>query len=154
RNRELDAFAGRVAHDLRGPLTTVSFAASRLSRKVPEAGGISEMLRKSVSRMDSLISDMLALARVTVADPNAVCDPVAAVKQVKEELDERLQKDDVVVRYELEPATVRCVESHLRQVLYNLTDNALKYRRPDVRSEVAIEGHTLQGRYELVVRDN
>src|SRR5262249_5997476 len=30
RNRELDAFAGRVAHDLRGPLTTITVTAERL----------------------------------------------------------------------------------------------------------------------------
>ena len=28
KNRELDAFAGRVAHDLRGPLSAVSVASS------------------------------------------------------------------------------------------------------------------------------
>jgi hypothetical protein len=34
-NRELDAFAGRVAHDLRGPLTTATLATSKLAKQLP-----------------------------------------------------------------------------------------------------------------------
>jgi signal transduction histidine kinase len=35
-NRELDAFAGRVAHDIRNPLMAINIAATQLTRKVPE----------------------------------------------------------------------------------------------------------------------
>src|SRR5439155_10196380 len=34
-NHELDAFAGRVAHDLRAPLTSLSLSASLLSKHTP-----------------------------------------------------------------------------------------------------------------------
>lgn len=49
---------------------------------------------------------------------------------------------------------VRCPAGLLREALFNLADNALKYRRPDVPLEVDIEGHPAADRYELSVRDN
>src|SRR5262249_33815618 len=36
RNRELDAFAARVAHDFRAPLTSVKMAASLVRKEAPE----------------------------------------------------------------------------------------------------------------------
>src|SRR5262249_60908846 len=35
KNRELDAFAGRVAHDLRGPLNTIHLSASLIAGHAP-----------------------------------------------------------------------------------------------------------------------
>jgi signal transduction histidine kinase len=58
RNRELDAFAGRVAHDLRGPLTAINLSASRLSEQD------SAVIRRGVGRMEALIDDLLSLSRI------------------------------------------------------------------------------------------
>ena len=49
RNRELDAFAGRVAHDLRGPLTTVNLSAREAGRAAARTRRArSAMLRRGV----------------------------------------------------------------------------------------------------------
>jgi signal transduction histidine kinase len=49
---------------------------------------------------------------------------------------------------------VHCSEGLLRQVVWNLTDNAMKYRRGGVTLRIEISGRSLDHRYDLSVRDN
>ena len=55
---------------------------------------------------------------------------------------------------DVQTATVRCSEGLLRQVMWNLADNAMKYRRAEVCSRIAIRGRVAGGGYELSVEDN
>jgi nitrogen-specific signal transduction histidine kinase len=155
-NRELDAFAGRVAHDLRGPLTTATLATSRLGRQSlsPEQLKSLDALQRSFGRMGGIIQDLLAISRAQASTPGAVCDPAAAAEELREELAPRVQDGDVNLVIDVQPASVRCSEGLLRQVMWNLTDNAMKYRRTAVRSRVEICGRPADDGYELSVRDN
>ena len=153
RNRDLDAFAGRVAHDLRGPLGAVSLGVQRLARLAPAETAIVALLRRTLARMDAIVGGLLALSRSESA-PDAVCDPAVAAADVTEDLAPRAQEEHVALRVEVEPARVRCLEPLLRQALFNLADNAMKYRRADIPAAVEIEGRALDDTYELSVRDN
>jgi K+-sensing histidine kinase KdpD len=152
RNRELDAFAGRVAHDLRGPLTTLKLAVDNLTNGV-SVERAEKLLGRGVERMTALIEDLLAFSRAEAAAETA-CDPAATAAQLCEEMTPRLEQVGAQLTVAVEPAQVRCSGSLLRQVLWNLVDNAVKYHRDGVRPEVEIRGHTAPGGYDLVVRDN
>lgn len=153
RNRELDAFAGRVAHDLRGPLTTVSLAGGQLARGAPDARA-SERFERGVARMNALIDDLLALARIDVEARGAECDAAAIADSVRQELEPRIQGEGGRLRVEVEDARVRCTEGLLVEALANLGDNAIKYRRPDVPLEVQLRGRSEDGAYVYSLTDN
>ncbi|MBS2028183.1 MAG: MCP four helix bundle domain-containing protein [Deltaproteobacteria bacterium] len=153
RNRELDSFAGRVAHDLRGPLTAVSLASARLAEQAREDGA-AVILKRGVSRMELLINDLLMLSRIGGEVRDNVCELDAVAEAVVEEQAPALVAQGGALRTALAPAWVRCTEGLLRQVLWNLVDNAVKYRRPDVPPEVALEGRVVGRVYELRVVDN
>jgi signal transduction histidine kinase len=153
RNRDLDAFAGRVAHDLRGPLGTLTLAVSQVARRAPAETGMIALLRRAVARMDAIVGGLLALSR-SENTADAVCDPAAAAAQVKEDLAPRAQEQRIALRIEVEPARVRCFEPLLLQVLFNLAENAMKYRRQDIPTAIEIEGRARGDAYELSVRDN
>jgi signal transduction histidine kinase len=153
RNRELDAFAGRVAHDIRGPLATISLATGRLAATVPQEREVTEILGRGVKRMETLVDDLLTLARVE-AQIRGRCDPEKVVTQLQDDFSVRLSKEDGSLRGSLEHAEVACSESLLRQALTNLIDNAIKYRRPEVPLAVEVSGRAIGGGYELRVSDN
>jgi signal transduction histidine kinase len=153
KNRELDAFAGRVAHDLRGPLGTISMAAATLAKQAPEEATVG-ILRRGVARMDGLIENLLKLSRVGGAAPDAVAEPRAVAAAVEEELRRRVSEVDGTLRVDVEAARVRCDEGLLRDVLWNLAENAIKYRREGVRASIEMTGRARSDVYELRITDN
>jgi signal transduction histidine kinase len=152
-NRELDAFAGRVAHDLREPLTTASLAIYRLVQQSPQPAKSADVLQRSLARMEVLIEDLLALSRMQSAAPESACDPASAARQLREDFAARTEKEHVSLMVDVQPARVRGTEGLLRQAMWNLVDNAMKYRRADPPC-VEVRGRLLEGRYELSVHDN
>jgi hypothetical protein len=58
------------------------------------------------------------------------------------------------LRLTVTPADISCGEGLLRQVLTNLLENAVKYRRPEVPPEVEVSGQAAGRGYELSVSDN
>ena len=153
RNRELDAFAGRVAHDVRGPLTTIKLAMTPLGRKLPPDDRTLETLGRGVARMEGLVEDLLALARIE-AQVRGRCDPARVVAEVEGEFAPRIQAEKGALRVTVDHAEVSCSEGLLRQAVANLVENAVKYHRPEVAPEVSISGNAVDGRYDLRVSDN
>ncbi|MBS2028138.1 MAG: MCP four helix bundle domain-containing protein [Deltaproteobacteria bacterium] len=154
RNRELDSFSGRVAHDLRGPLTVVNLAAGRLAERAPQELGTTALLQRGVTRMEILIQDLLMLSRIGSELHDAVCDPSAVVALVRDELSPQLSSEGGTLSASVESAEVVCAAGLLRQALWNIVENALKYRRRDVAPEIQIQGQILDDVYELRVSDN
>lgn len=151
-NRELDAFAGRVAHDLRGPLTAINLAAFSLERLAEK--GASGVFRRAVRQMEAIIQDLLTLSRISAQSSRGSCETTAATSSAEVDLRPKVEGLQGMLHIEAVPATVQCSEGLLRQVLWNLGENAVKYRRTDVRLNVEIRGRIMPHIYEFTVSDN
>jgi signal transduction histidine kinase len=151
-NRDLDAFAGRVAHDLRGPLTTISLASARLARG-PDEESARAMFQRGVGRMETLIRDLLTLSRIGGEAPLAASDAEAVTRAVAQEIGARVRAEGGTLQVDVEPGRVGCGEGLLHEVLWNLVDNGLKYRRPDAPLHLTISGRQSGDRYDLRVGD-
>jgi signal transduction histidine kinase len=151
-NRELDAFAGRVAHDLRGPLTAINLAAFSLERL--SESGASGVFRRAVRQMEAIIQDLLTLSRISAQSNRGSCETTAATSSAEEDLRPKVEELNGTLYIEAATATVQCSEGLLRQVLWNLGENAVKYRRTDVRLKVEIRGRIVAHAYEFTVCDN
>jgi signal transduction histidine kinase len=153
RNRELDAFAGRVAHDIRGPLSAMTLAMTPLGAKLPQDDRTLEIFRRSMRRMEALVDDLLALARVE-SQARGRCDPAAVVAEIEADFAPRIAAEKGALRISVNHAEVSCSEGLLRQAVTNLVENAVKYHRPEAAPEVEIFGEASEGRYDLKVSDN
>ena len=154
RNRELDAFAGRVAHDLRGPLNTIKMAGSLLAEQVPGEARTGTILQRGVARMEQLIGDLLTLSRIDGQALGMVARADVVATALADDLAPRVQEVGGTLAIELQPARVRCGEGLLRQVLWNLGENAVKYRRPDVALAIELRGRPTRREYEIRTSDN
>lgn len=154
RNRELDAFAGRVAHDLRGPLNAVHLSAFRLAQSATAERETFEVLQRAVGRMDAMIQDLLALSRIDAEVAEAVAATNTMVVTLQDELMPRVRSVDGTLRIDLQTSTIRVSETLLRQALLNLGENAVKYRRSGVQLLIDIVGRERDSWYELRISDN
>jgi signal transduction histidine kinase len=154
KNAELEAFAGRAAHDLRSPMnpirgyTDLILEAPGLSENV---AGMAQRIRRAVDRMTRVVDDMLALSTAG-RPPEGRSACAAVIARVLEEMGAELQGVEVVTR--LEAGQVACAEGVLAQILRNLVGNALKFRAPSRPLRVAIEARDVDSLVEIAVEDN
>ena len=151
-NRELDAFAGRVAHDLRGPLTAINLAT--FDHGLPNQERTSAIFRRGVKQMETIIQDLLTLSRVSTKTTETRCAAAAVIASAEEDLRPKVEAARGILHIETVAATVTCSEGLLRQIMWNLGENAVKYRRDGVQLNVEIRGRILLHIYQLSVSDN
>jgi signal transduction histidine kinase len=153
RNRELDAFAARVAHDIRSPLSSMKLAVTTFGMKAPADDRTFQILRRSTQRMESLVEDLMTLA-LSEGASHGRCDPAMVARQVEDDFKTRLDAERGNLRLSVAHAEVACSEGLLHQALTNLLENAVKYHRPDIPPEVELAGAPTNGGYDLRVSDN
>ena len=154
KNAELEAFAGRAAHDLRSPMNPIRGYTDLIleAPSLPEnVGAMAQRIRRAVDRMTRVVDDMLALS-IAGRPPEGRSASSAVVARILEEMGAELQ--DVEVATRLEAGQVACAEGVLSQILRNLLGNALKFRAPTRPLRIAIETHDAGTMVEIVIEDN
>ncbi|GAB6054495.1 hypothetical protein JCM17960_33150 [Magnetospira thiophila] len=158
-NDELRQFAYVSSHDLREPLRMITSYLQLLQRKC--TGLLDQDAHQFIGyavdgalRMDSLISDLLALSQVeTHRDKLSAVDCERLTKNVMEGLRVELEESGGTVVCEKLPS-IQGDPSQIGQLFQNLIVNALKYRRPDGRPEIRISGAVEKGMVHVAVADN
>ena len=156
-NEQLTAFAGQVSHDLLNPLTAVSMSLRLAQEQLEEPGGGSRvpwLLERAVGgaeRMQSLIDDLLAFARIGGRLSRLPVPLDEVVRDVREDLATVLETATVDVgrlpRVVGDPV-------QLRAVLQNLVANAAKFTRPGEPARIAISAERRDTTWRLRVVDH
>jgi PAS domain S-box-containing protein len=158
-NRELEAFAYSVSHDLRAPLRAIDGYTRILledyeSMLDPEGKRVCAVICESARRMGQLIDDLLAFSRLgRVVMQVSPIDLEALARSVFLELTPAGGRDRVDFRVgPLLPAEGD--PRLIRQVLTNLLSNAAKFSSKQERAVIEID--SMQGTDETIyfVRDN
>jgi PAS domain S-box-containing protein len=159
-NKELEAFAYSVSHDLRAPLRHIAGYADLLQKNASsvldeKSQRYMTTILESAKRMGELIDDLLAFSRVGRAE---IQKTIVSLEQVvKEALSEVRQETDgrnIAWRIGALPE-VYGDRSLLRLTLINLMSNAVKFTRTRQQAEIEI-GIADSKKDEIVVfvRDN
>lgn len=125
RSHELEAFAGRVAHDLRGPLAPVACCAELLTQPGADVPTLAGRIHRASDRMTCLIDDLLALS-VAGQLPEGRGEVAAVVREVLDDLAADLHDAEATVA--VADCATACTPSVLAQLLRNVVGNAIKYR--------------------------
>jgi PAS domain S-box-containing protein len=142
-NKELEAFAYSVSHDLRAPLRhMVGFAellqknsGTQLDQKSQRYMGI---ILDSAKRMGTLIDDLLAFSRIgRVETQKAAVNLDHLLKEALSEVQPETKGRNIVWRIDKLPDCYGD-RSMLRLVLVNLLSNAIKFTRPRPKAEIEV----------------
>lgn len=136
-----------VAHEIRNPLAAISQANALLAEDLLDVGQLrlTEMVQQNVQRLSKIVDDILNVSRVQVVDPeqlqlSVLLDAVAA-RITNDWVSQTASSHLVHLSLAADNGEVIFDPEHLRRVLINLLDNALRYVKP---SPQAIQIETRQ----------
>jgi signal transduction histidine kinase len=158
-NKELEAFAYSVTHDLRAPLRSIDGFASVILRESGHAlspRSLSHMarIRSNTARMGEIIDDVLELSRSSrVALNRRLVDLAEMALDIAAELEG--QRPGRTVELRVPPSLPAFGDPHLlRLVLRNLLDNAWKFTGGTERAIVEVGVAASDTERIYFVRDN
>lgn len=130
-NERLDEFASIVAHDLRTPLNIASYKMKYISRE--QSDEHTDALEEALSRMESMVDDMLRLAR---AGDEIETDEQCNLAELAKEVWGIMETKDSELEIELSHESVEADPARLFQVFENLFRNAIKHNDSPVTIRV------------------
>jgi len=144
----LGRLSASIAHEIRNPVGAMSHAAQLLAEAdIPEADlRLTEIIKTHSSRVSHIIDNMLQLSRRETSRP----ERLTLQSWLQEFSDEfsrtlELQEGEFSVGEIDADLEVRMDPSHLRQVLWNLCDNAIKYASETGGIMVEVQAGRMQG---------
>jgi len=159
-NKELEAFAYSVSHDLRAPLRHMAGYAELLQKRISslmdeKSHRYMAMILESAKRMGNLIDDLLAFSRIGRAETQKTqVNLEQLVKEAVSDVKPEASGRDIAWKIGALPVCFGD-RSMLRLVFINLLSNAVKFTRPRANPEIEIgcaQGTT--GETEVFVKDN
>ena len=156
----LGRLSASIAHEIRNPVGAMSHAAQLLGESsglTDDDKRLTEIIESHSSRVSHIIDNVLQLSRRESGKPDRL-----ALKPWLEDFAREfsrtleLQEGELSVEDIPDALEVRMDKSHLRQVLWNLCDNAVKYASETGGILVELHADRLedQGRPYLEVRDH
>lgn len=157
-------FINNMTHELKTPVSSISLAGQMLrDEKIIEdseiMGRLIHVLNSESKRLTMLIEKVLQFSlfedrgvKLTMqeVDINEIILGVAEVFDFKaQQTGGELQLD-----LDAEHTIVSVDEMHFKNVLFNLLENSVKYRRSNVPLELALSTRDVGNRLEIVVKDN
>lgn len=159
-NRELEAFAFSVSHDLRSPLRAIDGFSRLLEDDYgpqldDEARRMLATVRRNAQHMSHLIEDLLRLSRLG----HRAIQPVREVdmREVVETVLTGIRAANTGLKLDIQVGELPSVTGNvelLRQVWTNLLENAVKYSRRKDIARVEVAGERRGGEIQYTVTDH
>jgi PAS domain S-box-containing protein len=158
-NRELEAFAYSVSHDLRAPLRGIDGWSLALVEDYghsldERAIGYLDRVRSETQRMGHLIDDLLQLSRITRAEMHSqTVDLTLAAESIAARL--RETHPERRLEFAIRPGLTASGDARLLEIaLTNLLHNAVKFTGTRAQASIVFESVERGGQTVFVVRDN
>ena len=157
-------FINNMTHEFKTPLSTLSLAAQMLND--PTVGKSDAMLKHitgiindETKRLRFQVEKVLQISmfenkgetfKRKLLDAHIIIDDVVTVFRLKTES----MGGQIITKLDATRTTIFADEMHITNVLFNLLDNAIKYKRPDVNPELTVETENYNNKLRITVTDN
>jgi light-regulated signal transduction histidine kinase (bacteriophytochrome) len=154
-NREMEAFAYSVSHDLRAPVRAVKGFAEILLTEEDESGKI-ELIERIVeggSRMDQLINDLLSLSRLGSQTLNMQEIDLSAIAETT--FQDETGTIDRKIRFQVQETPPAMADQDMMRILLsNLINNAIKFSSTRETPKITFGYKEINGRGAYFLADN
>lgn len=150
-------FSANVSHELKTPLTSISGFAELMSQGLVPPDKVREFsldIQKECTRLTNLVEDIIDLSRLEEGGGDMTwedTDLYTLCDDVLQSLEPVAKRQTVTLRLAGESLQVRGVYQVLREMIYNLCDNAIKYNRSGGSVTVTVARRA--GRASVTVAD-
>lgn len=150
-------FSANVSHELKTPLTSISGFAELMSQGFVPADKVREFsldIQKECTRLTNLVEDIIDLSRLEEGGGDMTWEDIdlyTLCDDVLQSLEPVAKRQAVTLRLAGESLQVRGVYQVLREMIYNLCDNAIKYNRSG--GSVTVTVARSAGRASVTVAD-
>jgi signal transduction histidine kinase len=158
RSAELDQFAGRMAHDVLSPLSSVSLALEFLRRRVGSDARIEATVTRalaSLQRVRRIVDGLLEFARAGARpEPGAASDLRAVIEDVLEgALPEAVEERIHLVAEPFATCRVACSPGVLTSLCSNLVHNAIRHMNDTDERKVIVRVTAIDDHRRVEVDD-
>lgn len=130
-------FSANVSHELKTPLTSISGIAEIIKSGIVESKdvpGFAEKIYDEAKRLITLVEDIIKVSQLDESNNTIVEKENVDIYQLAAEIKEQLQPvaklSDIELCLEGESTTLCGVKAIIREMIFNLVDNAIKYNKP------------------------
>ncbi|HEV7178933.1 MAG TPA: ATP-binding protein, partial [Candidatus Baltobacteraceae bacterium] len=143
-----------LAHDIKGPLTSIVGFAELLEEGYLEGEGAADAartIRSNAQRLATLANDVLALSHVEHGELEISDERVDLIDVLQSSIDLRAVERKITFEHPMATAFVRGDAERLRQVCGNIVENAIKYSPGGEPIDVGVE--EIGESYRVMIRD-
>lgn len=151
-------FSANVSHELKTPLTSISGYAEIMMNglvRPEDIQGFSERIYKEARRLITLVEDIIKLSKLddeSVELEKEDVDLYDLTREIVSRLSPQSSQKKIHVSVSGEPVVFNGIKQILDEMIYNITENAIKYNNDGGRVDVWA-GNTLNGP-KVSVEDN
>jgi len=150
-------FTANVSHELKSPLHSISGYSELIMTGIAtgeDSINFAERIHSQARRMTQLIEDIISLSQLDEGIGDMQIQPVnlkvVAITVIKE-LAAKAREQNISVEFKGDNVNVRAIPQLIYSILYNLTENAIKYNKSN--GSVIISAEENEKEIQLTVKD-
>lgn len=149
-----------ICHDIKNPLTNLVLAVGLLKKTKPvetkKYNSLLETVDNALCKMHALIND-LAAERKNCYDISGE-EELLSIENILEDvhsiLSDNITETGAMIQININVREITFSRRKLRTVIYNLVNNALKFRSEKRKPEISVTSYTEDGFLVIAVKDN
>jgi light-regulated signal transduction histidine kinase (bacteriophytochrome) len=160
-NVDLDNFVYTASHDLKSPVATQEGFLILLSKRLAgrldqKEAQMMQMVQASTGKLLKTIRDLTEITKVQkdISAPREKIAFAEILEEVKPDMQALIDESEASIRVSFEAPTMQYARKNLRSIIYNLLNNALKYRHPSRVPQIFIRTRQEEEHVVLSVADN